>query len=680
MKKLPALLLLKLFLLLLSGSFTSQVVYAQSFDRSIALIGRLRTQKKYAELLVKIEKLQPSVELADIKLFLQAEALQNLKRKDEALAVYTKLIKGYPENETAFQARFPHFLLSLDSATEADVARLEGLALGLPSVWQRGTAFAKLADLEFLKTGRRSRMALHAIRAFNAEKPFYRNATACHDLLKKILNNPADWAFEDDEWIEMLLVAANESLISEFFKSPPPLNILGRYGGGTVEMFRAEHLRQSKQQGQALQVFNDLINSSRLPQPMHNLAIQLRGDLHYHAKSYGLAINDYRKVLQNPVKPVDVIAAQYRLMRSAKEIGRDVESLDMISRLVENAEAVGSLLPVHIFEMGLDYFDKGKLANSVPYFMALARHYPGHYRAHAGLGLAVIALGPNSSEGQTLLGLLKRKYTNSFYIYWIDPSARNTPLQMTEPKIPTLPSIYAKRVKAWKKLWDTDLASFAYEETRKLTDKYPLDKALYHTIIQIAHEAKDYNRLTAYGDRFARQLLESDRSLNEMPSWAWRAMYPLAHLEIVEKYAREFNVDKYWILSIMREESHFRADTLSRSNAHSLMQILPSTGKWIAGRIGVRGYRQSHLWDLDTNIRFGTWYLRFLQDLFNDDLFLASAAYNGGQGNVQRRVEAGPHSSLPVLERLDKIPLPETRDYYKKVMGTHWGYVRLYQK
>ncbi|MDD2999530.1 MAG: lytic transglycosylase domain-containing protein, partial [Candidatus Riflebacteria bacterium] len=114
------------------------------------------------------------------------------------------------------------------------------------------------------------------------------------------------------------------------------------------------------------------------------------------------------------------------------------------------------------------------------------------------------------------------------------------------------------------------------------------------------------------------------------------------------------------------------------SNAMSLMQILPTTGKWIATKLGEKKFHTNNLWEPSLNIRYGSWYLKYLADLFNGDLFLASASYNGGQGNIQRKVEAGPYSNMPVLERLDKVPLPETRDYYKKVMGSHWNYSRLY--
>jgi soluble lytic murein transglycosylase len=237
-----------------------------------------------------------------------------------------------------------------------------------------------------------------------------------------------------------------------------------------------------------------------------------------------------------------------------------------------------------------------------------------------------------------------------------------------------------QRLKAFKKLWQTDFASFAREEARKFTDKYPRDLSLYFHIIKVCEEAGDYNGLTAYGERLARQILEAGGSLAEMPDWAWKAHYPKAYLQLVSNNAKKFGIDPFWILSIMREESHFRPDTLSRSNAMSLMQILPSTGKWIAQKVGHRPWRKNDLWKPEVNIKFGSWYLKYLSDLFNGDLFLASASYNGGQGNIQRKVEKGPFAHLPVLQRLDRVPMSETRDYFKKVMGSYWNYQRLYKK
>ena len=64
-----------------------------------------------------------------------------------------------------------------------------------------------------------------------------------------------------------------------------------------------------------------------------------------------------------------------------------------------------------------------------------------------------------------------------------------------------------------------------------------------------------------------------------------------------------------------------------------LMQILPSTGKWIAGKLGEKNFKKDMLWNPDVNIRYGTWYLNYLSEMFKGDKFLASASYNGGTRN-----------------------------------------------
>ncbi len=177
-----------------------------------------------------------------------------------------------------------------------------------------------------------------------------------------------------------------------------------------------------------------------------------------------------------------------------------------------------------------------------------------------------------------------------------------------------------------------------------------------------------------------RSTLERGRSASTLPEWAWKIHYPRPWWARIQSESKKYGIDPNWAVSIMREESHFNPTTLSRSKAHGLMQILPSTGKWIAGKLGIKGkFSSESLWNPDRNIAFGVWYLGYLRDLFQGDLFLAAAAYNGGQGNITRKVEQGPYAQLPVLTRLDRVPLPETRDYYKKVMGSWWNYTRLYR-
>jgi len=671
----------KLALVLVLICIITASAFGQSFDRSLEEIGRLFSAKKYVELLARLKGLKASTELADLQLFLEAEALKGLDKKAEALVVYEKIIKRFPDGEMAVQSQFPAFMMQLAVVDdETTVSHLEARARTLNTAWQRGTALQKLSELPMLKPGRRSRIALAALREFTADKPFYRTAPASNELLKKILLNPEQFELIDDEWLEILLLACSENIIGEFFKkSSGQVALFGRHGQTAFELMKAESLRQQKKLSQAMAIFDGVIKARKASPEIMALAYQMRADANYLAENYAAAAPDYHECLKIGRFPVNRMAAEYRLMRSAFKIGRDAECLEILGRISKNKEA-GPLLPVHIYEMGLECFDAGQMTRAVPYFMLISRVFPGHHRADDALGYAAMSVGIRTTEGQAIVKLLKKKYPNSFFITWIAPEARNEELVVQNGSAYKLSKALSRRVNVLKKLWKSPFANHARAEAIRLTDKYPGNLALYRAIIDIARESGDYNQVVAYGERLARQTMEADRSLSEMPIWGWKALYPIVYEAQVRENAARFGVDPFWILSIMREESHFKPDTLSRSNAMSLMQILPTTGKWIAGKLGEKGFKKDHLWKTDLNIRYGTWYLRYLADLFKGDLYLASASYNGGQGNVQRRVEAGPHAHLPVLERLDRIPLPETRDYYKKVMGSHWNYVRLYRK
>ncbi|GAB4274277.1 MAG: hypothetical protein Kow0029_14480 [Candidatus Rifleibacteriota bacterium] len=663
-----------LFLIIICGPS-----FAGSFDESLERISLLRDKKQFATLVTFLHKAQASKELDDLRLFLLAEAYKNIDNKSQAITTYEKLLKYHPECETAYQARLPHFLLLLENADEKMVAKLEGIARSLPTAWQRGTALEKISALEFLKPGKKSRLIFMAIKEYNSDKPFYTKVPASHQLIKKVLSEPDRYSFEDDEWLQIIKFAENENLLGDFYKKQKVApRGFGKWGQGAFEIYRALSLaNDSKSAVTADILLTRLINSGKLPPALRALAFQARAEINYRFEKYEQAAQYYRKALEYSAFPVDVRACQYRLMRCAFFNGHDSECLELLNQLVKREDAE-PLLPGHIYEMGIERYDKGMMNAAVPYLMILARAFPWHYRADDALGYAAIAMGKNSKEAAALIKLLGAKYPNSFFLMWLDSAAINKKLPSGKAKNGKLPSAAKTRLKAWKKLWNTAFSEFAREEARKMTDKYPANFALYKGIIDICIKYEDYSQLVAYGERLLRQLLENGKSMSDMPGWAWRAHYPEAYMNLVRAEAKKNGIDPYWVLSIMREESHFNPKILSRSNAMGLMQILPSTGKWIAAKVGYHKFRKDHLWKPQINVKFGCWYLKYLYDMFNGDLYLASAAYNGGQGNITRKVENGPYARLDVLERLDKVPLPETRDYYKKVMGSYWNYKKLY--
>ena len=652
--------------------------FAQSFEQNLVKIGNLYDSKKFQELFDVVHPTKANNNLKDVRLYIEAEALKNTNRKAEALKIYSELINKYPDSESALLARMTHFMLLLEKANPADLPMLESVASSLKTVWQKGTAFYKLSDLPFLDIVTRSRFAYRSLVEFNADRFFYQTAAASVELLKKILSNPTFYKFSRQEWLNIAVWVINENLTAEVFKTKAnQIALEAGFGKTVTDILNAEYLNKQKKQAKSMEAFDAVIKDKKNSPEMVAWARQLRGNIKHFEGKHSEAVTDYLAASTCNNFPVDQVAIKYRLMRSSFGCGRDAETIEYIKQFIK-ADFKGAVLPVHIYEMGLKCYDEKQFQRAIPYFMIVAKNFPGHYRADDSLAYSAFCTGLKTKDGQALVELLKKKYPNSFFIWWLSPQSRNDALKLDNKTVEKLSEATKTRIDAMDKLWGTKLSFLAKSEALKLTDKYKSNMALYKAIIDLARKHNDYQQLVSYGERLSKQISESDKPLSAMPKWGWEALYPMVYEKEVKKYSAKFGVDKFWILSIMREESHFKEDILSRSNAMGLMQILPTTGKWIAGKLGEKNFKKDMLWKPDVNIRYGTWYLNYLSELFKGDKFLASASYNGGQGNIQRKVEAGPFAKLPVLDRLDKVPLPETRDYYKKVMGSHWNYKRLY--
>jgi soluble lytic murein transglycosylase len=134
------------------------------------------------------------------------------------------------------------------------------------------------------------------------------------------------------------------------------------------------------------------------------------------------------------------------------------------------------------------------------------------------------------------------------------------------------------------------------------------------------------------------------------PPWYERLRYPLAYQTIIRGHARNYDLEPELLAAVIYQESKFEADARSDAGAIGLMQLRPETARGIAARTGGSRFRVDDLYDPELNVRYGSWYLRHLLDKYGSKE-RALAAYNGGQGNVDRGVV-----------------YPETRAYVERVL------------
>jgi soluble lytic murein transglycosylase len=141
--------------------------------------------------------------------------------------------------------------------------------------------------------------------------------------------------------------------------------------------------------------------------------------------------------------------------------------------------------------------------------------------------------------------------------------------------------------------------------------------------------------------------------------------YIAPYRDLASAYAQENGLDEAWVYGLIRQESRFVAYARSRVGAQGLMQIMPATAQWISRQLGLDRRAHGKVGSPDTNIRFGTYYLKRIYDSLDQSPVLATAGYNAGPGRA-RRWQAD--TSLEGAIYVESIPFQETRDYVKRVM------------
>ena len=154
-----------------------------------------------------------------------------------------------------------------------------------------------------------------------------------------------------------------------------------------------------------------------------------------------------------------------------------------------------------------------------------------------------------------------------------------------------------------------------------------------------------------------------------------RYVYPKKYSEYVYKYSEELGIDPLLTLSIIKTESNFKENTVSRSGAIGLMQLMDNTAKEQAQKLNIE-YQKETLYDPEKNIQIGLTYFKNLLDQFNENYVLAFAAYNAGIGNVKTWILEGKIKSDG--SDYENIPFPETNMYVRKVVRNYKIYKELY--
>ncbi|HNX60572.1 MAG TPA: lytic transglycosylase domain-containing protein, partial [Spirochaetota bacterium] len=132
--------------------------------------------------------------------------------------------------------------------------------------------------------------------------------------------------------------------------------------------------------------------------------------------------------------------------------------------------------------------------------------------------------------------------------------------------------------------------------------------------------------------------------------------------DLVSRYGREFSISESLMFAVIKNESAFNTRAVSGVGALGLMQLMPPTAKDIAKNLKLKTYDMKRPADA---IRFGAYYLAWLDRFFKGDIREMVAGYNAGPGNVQQWKKKYAESDADLFT--ERVPFDETRSYMLRI-------------
>lgn len=191
---------------------------------------------------------------------------------------------------------------------------------------------------------------------------------------------------------------------------------------------------------------------------------------------------------------------------------------------------------------------------------------------------------------------------------------------------------------------------------------------------QLYVETGHYDRAIEYMKHSAPNYFALD--IPDLPRKYWEALFPKPYWSDLKRSAAANGLDPYLVASLIRQESEFNPNAVSRANAVGLMQLLPKTGKAVAKEAKLKRYNASQLYTPAVNMQLGTRYFRGMVDRFGGSFEYALAAYNAGSDRVEEWLGQGKYRDPQ--EFVESIPFTETREYVQAILRNASVYKQLY--
>ena len=164
--------------------------------------------------------------------------------------------------------------------------------------------------------------------------------------------------------------------------------------------------------------------------------------------------------------------------------------------------------------------------------------------------------------------------------------------------------------------------------------------------------------------------------IEQVPNVYWQLLFPKPYWSDLVSNSQRNGLDPFLVASLIRQESEFNAGAISKANAYGLMQLLPSTGKGVSKKAGVKHFSANMLLSPVINLQLGTINLKQVLDRFGNQAEYALAAYNAGDVPIRQWLSSNDYKDVP--EFVESIPYTETREYVQAILRNREMYRALY--
>jgi soluble lytic murein transglycosylase len=226
----------------------------------------------------------------------------------------------------------------------------------------------------------------------------------------------------------------------------------------------------------------------------------------------------------------------------------------------------------------------------------------------------------------------------------------------------------------YRKAKELALVGFLEEASREIgtiVGRYPNNQSVLIFLAGRLYALGAYDQSLRIIRVYFQETLE--KGVPSVPDHFWDQAYPLGMMDRIVRLMGSERLNPYLVASIIREESMYDPKAISRAGAVGLMQVMPETGRWVAGQLGLKEFQPDQLFDQDLNIKLGAWYLAHLLEQFKGNLIFTIAAYNAGPEAVTEWIQRGDFQEMD--EFIEQIPFSETRLYVKKVLRSYYEYL-----